>query len=224
MFGGQNFIRILEYNTILKWAEFKEHDVVLDAACGNGELSYLISKQCMICIGLDNSKKSVVFFKKMNKKSKIIIADSENIPFKDCTFDKVVCNTSLQLFPNDIKSIEEMSRVMKKNGLLLLTVDSFTHPKIQKNIKRIHRKRNNVFNYYTKESLEKKLNPFGIRIVKHKYYINNTITSFIFNLGIKTNWSSLWSILSLLLFPFYILERNTKINHGYGLAVLGKKV
>lgn len=50
-------------------------------------------------------------------------ADMQDLPYKDGVFDKVVCISAIEHVPNDRKAITEMMRVLKPNGLLLLTTE-----------------------------------------------------------------------------------------------------
>jgi ubiquinone/menaquinone biosynthesis C-methylase UbiE len=44
------------------------------------------------------------------------VADSEDLPWVDNTFDIIVCILSFHHYPNPEKSLEEMKRVLKNNG------------------------------------------------------------------------------------------------------------
>ena len=51
-----------------------------------------------------------------------LIQQSVNIlPFPDNTFDAVTCLESLEFFPSDIQALQEMVRVLKPGGLIMVT-------------------------------------------------------------------------------------------------------
>lgn len=48
--------------------------------------------------------------------------DIQNLSFEDSTFDVVLCNHVLEHVKNDIKALEEISRVLKTNGIAIITI------------------------------------------------------------------------------------------------------
>jgi ubiquinone/menaquinone biosynthesis C-methylase UbiE len=57
----------------------------------------------------------------------IVKASAENLPFEDCTFDTVVATLVFCTIPNVEKAINELKRVCKPNGKVLL----FEHVKME---------------------------------------------------------------------------------------------
>jgi len=49
-------------------------------------------------------------------------ADICDLPFKDNTFDLILCNHVLEHIPDDLKAMEELYRVLKKGGTLIAQV------------------------------------------------------------------------------------------------------
>lgn len=58
-----------------------------------------------------------------------IVSDIIDMPVEDASFDAVLCTEVLEHLPHPEKAIEEFSRIIKKNGVLLLTAPfcSLTH-------------------------------------------------------------------------------------------------
>ena len=68
-------------------------------------------------------------------------ADICNLPFKDNSFDFILCNHVLEHIPNDTKAMQELYRVLSKGGTAILQIpqdlkrevtfedDSITDPK-----------------------------------------------------------------------------------------------
>ena len=58
-----------------------------------------------------------------------IICDIINIPVEDASFDVVLCSEVIEHIPHPELAIKEFSRILKKNGVLILTAPfcSFTH-------------------------------------------------------------------------------------------------
>lgn len=226
IFGVLNFIRKIEFELIMNKIKNKnENKVILDLACGNGEFMYIMKKKIKKTklIGLDISKKSLDTAKIFGI-SNLILADASKLPFKNYSFDYIICNTSLQLFKEDIPVLFEMNRILKSRGKIYLTLDSFEHPKAKK-IKPFHKKRENVYRYYTPDILQKKFSRTRFRIIHYEYYIKSIIGSLLFDLGIKMRWSIFWRFLGVFLYPLVLIGENiSRDNKGYGLFVIGEKI
>lgn len=93
----------------------KKHTLALDLGCGTG----MLSKEISNLVGIDIS---LNVLKIARERGEITVqGESENLPFKDNTFSVVFSFTALQGSNNLKKSIEEIKRVLKKDGTLLLT-------------------------------------------------------------------------------------------------------
>lgn len=109
-------------------------DKILDLGCGNGHyLHLLVNLPVQInLIGLDNDKVALTdakfYLSSKGKKIKLISGDVTNIPFPDNTFDKVLMTEVIEHLPNDEKSVKEIFRVLKPNGLLVLTTTNQAYP------------------------------------------------------------------------------------------------
>ena len=49
-----------------------------------------------------------------------MVGDAEHLPFKSGHFDMVTCSNSFHHYPNQLQSVQEMRRVLKDNGQLLI--------------------------------------------------------------------------------------------------------
>jgi len=224
-FGSFNAIRYIEFNIIENWLLPKKKDIILDLACGAGELSKKMATYGAVVIGVDISKKSAKKFMILNKgNASIVVANAEKLPFKSNVFDKIVCNTALQLIYDDIAVLREIYRTLKHCGYVILTVDSMIHPTATTTIKKIHKIKNKVYRYYTIEDIKKKAELTKMEIVDFRYYIHSYPSAILFNLGIMLNWSPIWRVISILFYPaIKIAESIGKPRKGYGLAVKLRK-
>lgn len=96
---------------------------ILDLGMGPGRWSkFFIDIGFNKVVGLDLSDKMVGMARKEIKSIKFrsVIADIENIPFKGCSFDKVFCFRTFKYLPNPKNAINEIVRVTKRNGDILL--------------------------------------------------------------------------------------------------------
>jgi ubiquinone/menaquinone biosynthesis C-methylase UbiE len=122
-----------------------ENDIVLDAACGVCQpfKFYLVDKckELYACdmdskvLSKDDILNDIEHFVGKNvrdsfdvnivDKIKITNCDMSNTPYQDKQFDKLFCISVLEHVSEDIqlKSLLEFKRVIKDNGLIILTVD-----------------------------------------------------------------------------------------------------
>lgn len=111
----------------------KPNDNVLDLGCGNGRLYELFKNQSINYIGADNCQTLIGLAKKKYPQVKFILADALNLPFKDNEFDSVFSIAMLHQIPSmelRIKALEEIKRVLKKKGILILTCWNLRQPKL----------------------------------------------------------------------------------------------
>jgi len=129
--GTPNFIRIIEWRSMLEWLEPKEGERILDVACGAGTLSLKIAERGCKVHGIDLSEKAINSAKRLAEREKIVcefkIGSAEDLPYPNEYFDKVVFSSSLEHIEDDIKALEEACRVLKLNGSIVLTVPSLTY-------------------------------------------------------------------------------------------------
>ena len=118
-----------------------------------------------------------------------------------------------------------MNRVLKLNGRVVLTTDSFTYP-IEDELKEMHREIAYVVNYYTHEKLKERFEIAGIEMNRSKYLLNSRITSFIFKIGIELRWSGiLWLVISFIAYPLCLVSDRLfgMKDRGYTLIAEGRK-
>lgn len=117
-------------NTLfLKWLLkiSKKTDKILDQGCGIGQYTFSAYKiGFQNIIGLDFSEKLLKLARKNAKNLKYNIkfvkGDIRNMPFKENFFDAVISGGIVEHVPETEKTISELSRVLKKNGYLLIHV------------------------------------------------------------------------------------------------------
>lgn len=101
-------------------------DNLLDIGCGNGRLSDMFENKNIRYTGVDFSKELIEIAKKERGKNKRFIqANALKLPFKDNSFDTVFSIAVLHHIPskeNRKKFLSEAHRVLKPNGICVLTV------------------------------------------------------------------------------------------------------
>jgi len=100
-------------------------DKVLDLGCGNGRFFEVLKDKRVDYIGVDFSEKLIEIAKKRFPEAKFLVADALNLPFPNNFFDKVYTISVFHHIPSEefrLQFLKEVKRVLKKEGLLILTV------------------------------------------------------------------------------------------------------
>jgi len=103
----------------------KPNDNVLDLGCGNGRLLDLLKNQKINYIGVDNSSALITLAQKKYPGVDFRTGNALNLPFPDNYFDKIYSIAVLHHIPSQelrLKFLKEAKRVLKPEGLLILTV------------------------------------------------------------------------------------------------------
>ncbi len=87
---------------------------ILDVACGPGYVTKEWESVGVEVIGVDFSNAMVALAQERHPKSTFKVADAENLPFEDQSFEGVSCNFGILHFPNPEKAMSEAYRVLKK--------------------------------------------------------------------------------------------------------------
>ena len=227
--GTTTFVRRIEWRKILEWLNPEEGERILDIACGVGELSLKIARRGGEVYGIDTSEAAIKFANRLSERAKIAcefkIGDAEHLPYPDDNFDKIVCSSSLEHFNDDNQALQEMRRVLKPKGKVVLTVDSLTYP-ISDALKDKHRKMCSVVHYYTREILEESFNNSGLEMCRSEYLLNSFLTDFFFKLWIKYKPSlTVWLVISLIGYPAFFISDKLfgRWDVGYTLIAEARK-
>ena len=89
---------------------------ILDISCGTGYGSELIAENGGEVTGVDISQEAIDFAKSHFKKPVFQIGNAEKLDFPDETFDIVVSFETIEHLDNPMSFINEVSRVLKKDG------------------------------------------------------------------------------------------------------------
>ncbi|MBS0431111.1 MAG: SDR family NAD(P)-dependent oxidoreductase [Proteobacteria bacterium] len=96
---------------------------VLDVGCGRGGMVALMAETLLArAVGMDLSPEAIAFCRRTHKHgTKFEVGDSENMPFKDRTFDVVTNVESSHTYPNLRAFYGEVGRVIRSKGMFLYT-------------------------------------------------------------------------------------------------------
>lgn len=104
-------------------------DRVLDVACGTGIVARMAAPRVAPspCIaGVDSHQGMLEVARGCSAEAKLAIewlhGDASALPFPDESFDAVLCQQGLQFFPDPLRALNEMRRVLAPDGVLGLCV------------------------------------------------------------------------------------------------------
>ncbi len=112
----------------------KRGDVVLDAGCGLGRhsIEFMRRGASIFCMDLDIDSllKTRYILANMVPRGEAMpggrflthVGDALNLPFKDNTFDRIICAEVMEHVDDDFKACSELARVLKTNGRIAITV------------------------------------------------------------------------------------------------------
>ena len=124
----------------LSYVSINKDDTILDIGCGGGKTVNTLAKAATKgkIYGIDYSEDSVIVASKINKKLigagrvEILHASVESLPFPDDYFDLVTAVETYYFWPDLIKNLEEIRRVLKPGGSVILINEAYRHERFEK--------------------------------------------------------------------------------------------
>lgn len=149
--------------TLKKFSPFLNGDI-LEVGCGIGNFTQLLKQYGKVwAIDIDNNYISQTK-ESVNGQVKVGIGDIEigSYFFGSQKFDSIICLNVLEHINDDKKALENLYKLLKADGFLILLVPShqFLFGQIDKSIGHIRR--------YSKKDLEDHLKGIGFKLIKSK--------------------------------------------------------
>jgi ubiquinone/menaquinone biosynthesis C-methylase UbiE len=162
--------------------EIHPNDRILDIGCGEGRHTIKACQQNKtLCVGADfgfnnliETKKKLLFHQDLNdlccKSIDLSCMDATNLPFKNSSFDIVICSEVLEHIPDDAKAVSELVRILKPGKVLAVSVPRFWPEKICWVLSDEYFNANmGHVRIYKKNSLIKTIESFGVRYFSSHY-------------------------------------------------------
>ncbi len=196
---GEFFIIKKRILALLK-GTFKNSDIVLDIGCGEKPYYHQSIKAKIVCVDIKHTEKTHV------------VCDAMSLPLKKSRFNGIICVNSLYYYNNPFRAVKEFSKILKKNGKLVIVMP-FIYP--------IHDAPDDKYRFTEYGIRELLKNDFDIKEIKTIGGIFN-IPSVFFHSLIKGlpllvphNSKSLRKLVSFLsiivLYPFYVLAQSVSL-------------
>jgi ubiquinone/menaquinone biosynthesis C-methylase UbiE len=156
-----------------------KNKLILDCGSGSGYLTIELAKRGAFVISCDLTLMNLVKLKEtakqlgLEKNIVFICCSAEDLPFKDNIFDYFISNAVIEHLPREVEAIQEIDRVTKKDGGVMVTVPlsyKYLNP-ILLPVNYIHDQRIGHLRRYNQEILVSKFNKFKL---KNTYYTGHT--------------------------------------------------
>lgn len=123
----QKFLIKNFYSSLISLAKTLKAESILDAGCGEGfTMDKLIQNQMGKRVeGVEYSKEAIALGKKLFPHLTIRQGSVYNLPYKDNSFDLIICTEVLEHLEEPAKAIKEMLRVSKKYLIISVPNEPF---------------------------------------------------------------------------------------------------
>ena len=216
--GNPSYVRKIQKPILFRMLDLKQDETVLDAGCGEGYFSRELAPKCRVCVGVDFAINKCYFpLSSRNGTTVYSSGDVEKLPFAEETFHKILLSSVLQVAKNDKEVLQECHRVLKRGGILVLSVTTeYLYVRKLNSLKPLIKHKLGVLGkgYYSFEEVTSLLQREGFQVLETEYS-PKTLGSLMYELEL-----SLWvrfrtSILGYALFPvFYFLSYFDEIVNG----------
>lgn len=198
---------------IMEIIDEKNFNSLLDAGCGEGKLIFELWKKHSNkkLVGIDLSKRAILFAKAFNYGNKASFFDSDISEIND-KFDIVTAVETIEHIPDEnlIKFIDNLYNKLNKNGFLIISVPSKNIPLQKKH-----------YRHYDLDLLLKQFNKFKLSEV-HYLIKKGFCYNFLIRLSRKLSNFNLLNKLSLFLAKKFLFNASEK-NCRHLVAVFEKK-
>ncbi|MDO8655697.1 MAG: class I SAM-dependent methyltransferase [Nanoarchaeota archaeon] len=163
---------------ILRELKNKKGISVLDISCGTGQLLHSLHQQSdgnIHLIGVDISKDMLRAARtKLPRSVTLYHADVHHLPFKDNTFDYVLSTEAFHHYYDQEKALQEMKRVAKKNGNVIVADVRFFFPFIHWLFQKLEP---GCIKINTKKEMKKLFEHVGLTHIKQQRYFAFSMTT-----------------------------------------------
>jgi ubiquinone/menaquinone biosynthesis C-methylase UbiE len=99
---------------------------ILDVACGTGIVARTAADRigAASVVGVDLNEAMLTVARRVRPEIHWRRGDALSLPFDDASFDTVLCQMALMFFPDRVKALQEMARVVAPGGTVALLVPS----------------------------------------------------------------------------------------------------
>ena len=160
--------RYREAGTLLDWmGEDLRGKRVLDVAGGDGYWAGQAVKRGAEAVSIDLARSKMLYGRTLAFAPSLVECDALALPFADGSFDAILSVCAIEHFDDGGKSLDEMSRVLKPGGELLMSADVLSRADEWPKLRDAHKAKYFVKHTYTHESLAELLAARDLDLVDH---------------------------------------------------------
>ncbi len=149
--------------SILSSVKFQKNSITLDIGCGTGSNLRVLVSAGLYPIGLDQSIYALILVKEKGDYP-LLVGDLNKLPLKTKSVGLIIAMDILEHLEDDTNGINESYRVLKEDGLLILTVPAFRFLWGVQDRVTGHKTR------YTRKEIVNRLKEAGFDILKSSYF------------------------------------------------------
>ncbi|MBU0757537.1 MAG: class I SAM-dependent methyltransferase, partial [Nanoarchaeota archaeon] len=179
-------------------------------------------KKCKKITGVDISSEAIRLAKieashHNNLSVDFISNDITKIKLPDNTFDKIFSFCVIEHISNYNEILKELHRILKKDGTLIMSVDSLSG--IDPELKRKHKKEHSVHNYFTLNTFNNTMLNSGFSSIEKRYIFCGKYAKRLFEKGIQNKFR--FNILATLYYYVNLSIRERFSNKKEGMFIAG---
>jgi SAM-dependent methyltransferase len=161
----------------------RDGDKILDLGCGFGRHAFEAARRGANVVALDAGRDEVEgvasIFAAMLDAGELspedlhtacVQGDALHLPFRDASFDRVICSEVLEHIPGDLEAMAELARVLRPGGTMAVTVPRFVPELVNWALSdAYHNVPGGHIRIYRRSILEGRLTSVGLRVNAHHY-------------------------------------------------------
>jgi len=151
---------------------------ILDIGCGTGISTRQLKRYGFKAVGSDKGVEMIRIAKKRNDGISYIVAPANNLPFQNGQFDIITAFTAFHWF-DDFKSVNEMKRVLKNEGIFIAVQKTLTKSK-DKRVEKLQRGQRRVMDKYFGAKSDAAKNHDAAAVLRKNGFVRITRRSFYF--------------------------------------------
>jgi SAM-dependent methyltransferase len=219
-----NLVRPREFRLCSEWLKLGRGERICDIGSGDGYWTSRLAGNGRRLVGVDIDTRALArarFF--YGQRAMFVAASAESLPFADRAFDKVVSLSVLQHIDDDSRALQEMHRVLVRDGILCMSVDSLSLKSIPTHFKEIQARRYQVRKLHDHASMRALLGRTAFKLIKHDYVGRSALFSWFMQFQVRRGWHVNFIAPISLPLASWADSHSRTTNAGYALVVAAQK-